>query len=57
MHASNWKKKPLEVLKRIKTIFIDVIGEKFAMSIRWRKLSISFCIKLFSCINYLELLK
>ena len=29
----------------------------FVMSIRWRKLTISFCKKLFSCINYLQLLK
>ena len=51
MHGSNWKKKPLEVLKRIKTNFIDVTGDKFAMSIRGRKLIISFCKKLLSCRN------
>ena len=34
MHASNWKKKSLEMLKRIKAIFIEIIGDKFAMSIR-----------------------
>ena len=40
MHASDWKKKLLEVLKRIKTSvkknknFINIIGDKFAMSIR-----------------------
>ena len=31
VHASNWKKKPLEVFKRIK-YFINVMGDKFAMS-------------------------
>ena len=31
--------------------FINVIGDKFAMSITWGKLTISFCKKLFSCIN------
>ena len=34
------EKNPLEVLKRIKTI--KVIGDKFAISIRWGKLTISF---------------
>ena len=36
MHASNWKKRPLEVLKRIKTILWTLQKiYKFAMSIRW----------------------
>ena len=34
MHASNWKKKPLQVLKRKKKFFFSVIGDKFAMSAR-----------------------
>ena len=33
MQASNWKKKPLDLLKRKKNNFI-VIGDKFAMTIR-----------------------
>ena len=32
--TSNYKKKPLEVLKN-KNNFITVIGDKFAMSIKW----------------------
>ena len=39
--------------KKKKNNFINVIGDKFAMNIRWRKLTISFCNKLFSRINYL----
>ena len=35
-------KKTLEVLKR-KSNFINVIEDKFAMSIRWGKLIIPFC--------------
>ena len=34
MHASNWKKKPLEVYKIRKNNFINVIRDKFAMSLR-----------------------
>ena len=44
MHASNWKKKPLEVLKEEKQ-FVSVIGDVFVMSIRWGKFTISFCKK------------
>ena len=33
MHASVWKKKSLSV-KKNKNNFIDIIGDKFAMSIR-----------------------
>ena len=33
-HASNWKKKTLEILKRIKKNFFNVRGDKFAMRIR-----------------------
>ena len=43
-------------VKENKSNFIDVIGDKFAMSIRCSKLRISFCKKLFSCKNsYLTL--
>ena len=38
-------------VKKNKSIFISVTGDKFTMSIRLGKL-ISFCKKLFSCINY-----
>ena len=38
-----------------KNNFINVIGDKFTMTIRWRK-STTFCRKHFSCINYLQLL-
>ena len=34
MHASNWRKKLLEVLKKNKSNFVKIIGDKFAMSIR-----------------------
>ena len=44
-------KKPLKVLKRIKTIL-----STFAMSIRWGKLTVVFSKNLLSCINYLQLL-
>ena len=37
-------------------LFLNDIGDKFAMSIRWEKLIIFFCKKLFSRINYLQLL-
>ena len=43
-------------VKNNKNNFINVIGDKFTMSIRLRKLTIPFCKKLFSCINYLQLL-
>ena len=42
-------------VKKNKNNFINVIGDKFAMIIRWGKLTISFCKKLYSCINYLQL--
>ena len=45
MHASNWKKATKSVRKNKKKI-INVIGDKFAMSIRLGKLTISFCKKL-----------
>ena len=32
MHASNWKKKPLEKLKN-ESNFINIIGDTFAVSI------------------------
>ena len=47
MHASNWSKKPLEVLK-IK----HVMQDKLFMSIKLVKITISFWKKLFSCIKY-----
>ena len=53
MHALDWKKKPLEVLKRIKTMLSMLYD---AMSISWGKLTIPFCKTLFSCINYFQLL-
>ena len=59
MHASNWKKKPLEVLKTLKTIYIsnkNIVEDKSAISIRWAKLTISFYKKILSFINNLQLL-
>ena len=34
MHASNWKKKPPEVIKKNKNNLINAIGDKFIMRIR-----------------------
>ena len=51
MHASNWKKKTTRSVKKNKSNFINVIGDKFVMSIRSGKLIISFCKKLFTCVN------
>ena len=45
-----------KVLKRKKNSFINVIGDKFTMSIRWERSTISFCKELFSYINYFQLL-
>ena len=56
MHASNEEKTPRNA-KKNKNNFINIIGDKFTMSIRWEKLTISLCTKLFGCINYLRLLK
>ena len=47
------KENPLKVLEIIKKFF-NVISDKFAMNIRWRKLTITFCNKLFSRITYLQ---
>ena len=33
MHASNWKKKTTRSAKKNKNDFINVIGDKFAMSL------------------------
>ena len=33
MHASNWKKKNTRSVKKNKNNFINIIGDKFAMSI------------------------
>ena len=56
MKAINYARFKLEEkatrsVKKNKTNFIDVTGDKFAMSIRGRKLIISFCKKLLSCRN------
>ena len=53
------KKKPLEVLKTIKTIYIsnkNIVEDKSTISIRWAKLTISFYKKILSFINNLQLL-
>ena len=42
--------------KKNKGNFSNVIRDKFAMSLRRGKLTISFCKKLFSCTNYIQLL-
>ena len=55
MHASNRKKKPPEVFKRIKAI-LSTLGNKCAKSSRCGKLTILFSKKIFSCINYIQLL-
>ena len=34
MHTSNWKKKPLKCVKIYKNNIINIIGDKFATSIR-----------------------
>ena len=41
--------------KKNKNNFINIIADKFAMIIRWGKLTISFGKKLFSCTNYFQL--
>ena len=51
------EEKTTRIVKKKKNNFINVIGDKFAMSIRCGNLAISFCKKLFSCINYLQLNK
>ena len=51
------EEKTLELLKRREKKNINIIGNKFTMSIISGKLTISFCDKLFSCINYLQSLK
>ena len=43
--------------KKNKSNFMNVKGDKFAISIRWGKLTISFCKKCFICIQYLQLHK
>ena len=45
MHASDGKKATKSVKKNKKN-FINVIGDKFAMSFRLGKLTLSFCKKL-----------
>ena len=50
------EEKATRSIKKNKNNVINVIGEKFAMSISWGKLAIPFCKRLFSCINYFQLL-
>ena len=40
------EEKATRSVKNNKNSFISIIGEKFALSIRWEKLTISFCKKL-----------
>ena len=54
--CSKLEEKVNRSIKKNKNNFINVIGDKFAMSIKLGKLTISFCKKLFSCINNLQLL-
>ena len=51
------EEKTTKSVKKNKNNFTNVTGDKFAVSIRQGKLTILFCKKLFSCINYLQLLK
>ena len=51
------EEKTFKSVKKNKNSFINAIGDKFALSNRQGKLTILFCKKLFSCINYLQLLK
>ena len=43
-------------VKKNKNNCANVLGDKFAMSIRWGKLAILFGKNHFGCINYLQLL-
>ena len=52
---SKLEEKATRSVKNDKNNFINLIGYKFNMSIRWENLAILFCKKLFSCINYLQL--
>ena len=54
MHASKWKKKPPEALKKIKTVSSILEINSPWVSIKWGKVLLLFCKKLFSCINYLQ---
>ena len=49
------RKKQLKIINNIKNNFNKVIGDKFDMIIRSRKLAISFCKKFFSYIYYIQL--
>ena len=51
------EEKNTKSFKKNKNNFINVIGDKFTISIRQGKLTILFCKKCFSCINYRQLLK
>ena len=63
MHESNklgmlqTQKKNIRCVKNNKNNFINFMRDKFTMSIRCGKLTISFCKKLVSCTKYLQLLK
>ena len=55
-HESNWlcmlqTRRKSRSVKKNKNNFIDITGDKFAMSIRGGNLIISFCKKRFSCRN------
>ena len=50
------EEKATRKVKKNKNNSINYIGDKFAMSFRCGKLAISFCRKLFSSMNYLQLL-
>ena len=46
------EEKPNRSVKKKENNFVNVIGDKFTISIRWGKVTISFCKKLFSYINF-----
>ena len=55
MHASNWKKKTTRSAKKNKNNFINVIEDKFAMSIRWEKKNLSaFQLYKLSSVTYIS---
>ena len=60
MKATNYacfklEEKATTSINKEKNNCINVIGDKFGMSIRLGNITILFCKKLFSCINYLQL--
>ena len=50
------EEKATRSVKKNKSNFIKVIGDKVTMGVWWGKLTISVCKKFFSCINFLQLL-